>query len=271
MVHTARAHAEVRDLQEPAGAVAAERAGIFGGADLRRRASAARRSGPNQVSLIAGTSNNTFQIPNNPGQPIGQAPPSAVPVTSAFGVTSFNSALLNENQREFTQFGVFSVQKSYEDFNGQLSYFTRYNNLHFVPDPIGDLLLNGIASDITRRSYTNGIQGDASYQVNPAHTLRAGFTISGEQVFVGKRLGQEVCRPHPGFHRAEELTAASKAVISSVSLFVRKLLDFDNPPSAVTKPSFSAHSSKASKKGDGGGYSDFEAINNATKRRDHPF
>ena len=146
-----------------------------------------------RVSLIAGTSNNTFQIPNNPGQPIGQAPPSAVPVTNAFGVTSLNSALLNENQREFTQFGVFSVQKSYEDFNGQLSYFTRYNNLHFVPDPIGDLLLNGIASDITRRSYTNGIQGDASYQVNPAHTLRAGFTISGEQVFVGNTSLVEPC------------------------------------------------------------------------------
>ena len=48
-------------------------------------------------------------------------------------------------------------------FDGQLSYFTRYNFLHFMPDPVGDLLLNGIASDITRKSYTNGVQGDASY------------------------------------------------------------------------------------------------------------
>jgi outer membrane receptor protein involved in Fe transport len=143
-----------------------------------------------RVSLIAGTSNNNFQIPNNPGQPIGQ---SAVPVNNAFGTTSFNSALLNENQWEFTQFGVLSVQKSYEDFNGQLSYFTKYNALHFLPDPTGDLLLNGIASDITRTSYTNGIQGDGSYQLNPAHTLRAGFSVSAEQAFVGNSSLVEPC------------------------------------------------------------------------------
>jgi outer membrane receptor protein involved in Fe transport len=143
-----------------------------------------------RVSLIAGTANNNFQIPNVPGAPIGQ---SAVPVTNAFGAASFNSALLNENQSEFTQFGVLTVQKSYEGFDGQLSYFTRYNNLQFTPDPIGDLLINGIASTITRNTYTNGIQGDASYQVNSAHTLRTGFTISGEQSFVGNSSLVEPC------------------------------------------------------------------------------
>ena len=48
-------------------------------------------------------------------------------------------------------------------FDGQISYFTRYNNLHFMPDQIGDLLLNGVASDISRQSYSNGVQGDAAY------------------------------------------------------------------------------------------------------------
>jgi outer membrane receptor protein involved in Fe transport len=143
-----------------------------------------------RISLIAGTSNNSFEIPNNPGQPIGQ---SGVPVTNAFGATSFNSALLNENQSEFTQFGVLTVQKSYEDFNGQLSYFTRYSKLQFTPDPTGDLLINGIASTVTRSSYTNGIQGDGSYQLNPAHTLRAGFSVSSEQVFVGNTSLVEPC------------------------------------------------------------------------------
>jgi outer membrane receptor protein involved in Fe transport len=45
-------------------------------------------------------------------------------------------------------------------------------------------LLNGIASDISRQSYANGIQGDASYVVNAAHTIRAGFTVSAEQAWV---------------------------------------------------------------------------------------
>ncbi len=142
-----------------------------------------------RVSLIAGTANNNFQIPNNPGQPIGQNGL----VTNAFGVTSFDSAQLNENQWELTHFGVLSVQTSHDGFDGQLSYFTRYNNLHFLPDPVGDLLLNGIASTVTRTSYTNGIQGDGSYQLNTAHTIRAGFTVSGEQVFVGNTSLVEPC------------------------------------------------------------------------------
>ena len=70
---------------------------------------------------------------------------------------------LNERQDEDTQFGVLALQRSVNGFDGQLSYFTRYDNLHFMPDPTGDLLLNGIASDISRQAYTNGVQGDASY------------------------------------------------------------------------------------------------------------
>jgi outer membrane receptor protein involved in Fe transport len=143
-----------------------------------------------RISLISGTAINNFQIPNVPGQPIGQ---SGTPVTSAFGATSFNSALLNENQTETTQFNVLSLQKSYDGFDGQLSYFTRYNKLQFTPDPVGDLLINGIASNISRTSLTNGIQGDGSYQLNPAHTLRAGFSVSSEQAFVGNTSLVEPC------------------------------------------------------------------------------
>ncbi len=132
-----------------------------------------------RLSLIAGTATNSFQIPNSPNAPL--FPGIAVPV---LGASTFNSAQLNENQYEDTQFGVLALQRSVNGFDGQLSYFTRYNNLHFMPDPVGDLLLNGIASDISRQSYTNGIQGDGSYVINPAHTLRAGFTVSGEQTNV---------------------------------------------------------------------------------------
>jgi outer membrane receptor protein involved in Fe transport len=146
-----------------------------------------------RLSLIAGTSYNTFQIPNTPGQPVGMN--GNPPVTSAFDVTNFNSALLNENQREFNQYGVLALQRSTPGFDGQISYFTRYSNLHFIPDPIGDLLFNGIASDVSRQSYTNGIQGDASYVVNAAHTLRAGFTVSAEKAWVDNTSLVEACGP----------------------------------------------------------------------------
>jgi outer membrane receptor protein involved in Fe transport len=130
-----------------------------------------------RLSLIAGTSTSAFQIPNNPGQPLV--------LNSAFGITSFNSALLNENQFENTQYAVLAAQRSVNGFDGQLSYFSRYDYLHFSPDPVGDLLINGIASDVVRESFTNGIQADGSYQINPAHTIRTGFFFSGEQAFVG--------------------------------------------------------------------------------------
>jgi hypothetical protein len=147
-----------------------------------------------RISLIAGTSTSTFQIPNVPGQPAGLN--GNPPVASAFGVTTFNSALLNENQFEDTQFAVLALQRSTNDgFDGQVSYFTRYDRLHYSPDPLGDLLINGVASDIVRQSLTNGIQADGSYQINPAHTVRAGFTFSGEQAFVGNT---SLVEPAPG-------------------------------------------------------------------------
>ena len=142
-----------------------------------------------RLSLIAGTYNANFQIPN-----VTNAPPFPG-ITSAFGVSSFDSSKLNERQNEQTQYGVLALQRSVNGFDGQLSYFTRYNNLHFIPDPIGDLFLNGVASDVSRQSYTNGFQGDASYVINAAHTLRAGFTVSAEQIWVDNTSWVE---PTPG-------------------------------------------------------------------------
>ena len=131
-----------------------------------------------RLSLIMATSTASFEIPNVPNaQPFSG-------ITSAFGTTSFNSGGLNERQDEDTQLAVLALQRSVNGFDGQLSYFTRYDNLHFMPDPTGDLFLNGIASDISRQSYTNGVQGDASYLINAAHTLRMGFTVSAEKSWV---------------------------------------------------------------------------------------
>ena len=145
-----------------------------------------------RLSLIAGTSTASFQIPNRPNQPAVLA--------SAFGVPgdTFNSAQLNENQDENTQFGVLALQRSINGFDGQLSYFSRYDNLHFMPDPVGDLLLNGIASDISRQLFSNGVQGDASYVLTPAHTLRAGFSVTAEQAWVDNTSLVEATPPSTG-------------------------------------------------------------------------
>jgi outer membrane receptor protein involved in Fe transport len=122
-----------------------------------------------RFSLITGAWNGHFQIPNNPGQP---------PAFTAFGVSNFDSALLNENQFEQTYFGVVALQRSINGSDVQFSYFTRYSTVHFNPDLVGDLVFNGVASDVFRSQYTNGVSTDSAFLINEAHTLRGGLLIS---------------------------------------------------------------------------------------------
>jgi len=71
-------------------------------------------------------------------------------------------------------------QRSSMDHDAQLAYFTRYNSVNFKPDTLGDIVFNGVASNVFRGAFVNGLQGDAAYRLNAAHTLRAGFISSGE-------------------------------------------------------------------------------------------
>ncbi|HEY0223376.1 MAG TPA: TonB-dependent receptor [Pseudolabrys sp.] len=127
-----------------------------------------------RLATIFGNTTSRFQIPNNPGQSFAPG------ITSAFGVTGFDSSMLNERQAEQNTFTVAALQKSVNGFDLQLSAFSRYSTLHFISDTVGDLLFNGIASDVYRRGFANGLQGDGAYQLSDAHTLRAGFTVTGE-------------------------------------------------------------------------------------------
>ncbi len=127
-----------------------------------------------RVSAIFGTSRSEFQIPNSPGQSPGLG-------LTVNGVTDFNSATLNENQREITHYGILSLQKKIDDIDFQLSTFSRYSSAYFSPDPLGDLLFNGIAQTAYRRSIASGVQGDGSYRLSSDHTLRAGIFIQGER------------------------------------------------------------------------------------------
>jgi outer membrane receptor protein involved in Fe transport len=79
---------------------------------------------------------------------------------------------------------VAAFQRSLGDIDMQISYFNRYSELHFVPDPLGDLLFNNISSDVLRSTFVNGTQGDFAYRLNDTHTLRAGFIAQGEQTKV---------------------------------------------------------------------------------------
>ena len=127
-----------------------------------------------QVSSIFGVSRSEYQIPNNPGQ----TPSLGLTVN---GISDFNSSLLNENQRQITDFEIVALQKKVDALNFQVSIVNRDSNVYFSPDPLGDLLFNGIAQSATRQSVANGLQGDGSYRVSDANTIRSGFYIQAER------------------------------------------------------------------------------------------
>lgn len=123
-----------------------------------------------RLTLILGSSNGKFQIPNQHG------------LEPALGLTvdaqsAFPSADLNENQRELTQYAVLSWQHSQGALDWQSSLTTRYSSLTFEPDWVGDLLYNGIAQNAFKDDVAVGWQTDAAYKLNDAHTLRAGLYL----------------------------------------------------------------------------------------------
>ncbi len=127
-------------------------------------------SDASQISALAGASYGDFQLPNTPGVVAGTAPGGAVWVPGAF-----DSTTLNERQNEQNYYGILAFQKSTGDLDFQLAAFGRYSSVRFRPDPAGDLFFNGVASQVVRRIYSTGLQGDGSYRLTDTHTLRAGF------------------------------------------------------------------------------------------------
>ncbi len=130
-----------------------------------------------RITVMGGASYSNFQVPNTPGLPAGTSPDGQQWVPG-----SFASSGLNETQNEQNYYGVVTYQKSAGDLNYQVSAFGRDSSVHFVPDPVGDLYFNGVASDVARRLLSAGVQGDGSYAVGDKHTLRAGFSFLDESV-----------------------------------------------------------------------------------------
>jgi len=126
-----------------------------------------------RISLMLASAQSKFQIPNVPGES---------PSYTLAGATPPASTDLDANQRERNNFQVLSFQSSLDDATDfQVSLFNRTSSVHYVPDAIGDLVYNGVAADVTRRNVASGLQLDASRQLNPQHTLRAGLYLQRER------------------------------------------------------------------------------------------
>ncbi len=128
-----------------------------------------------KVSAILGASNQRFQIPNvegaTPGILLG---PNGDQPLVVEGQTTFPSADLNESQKEATYYGVVSLLRTSDALTTQISLFGRYSTLKFVPDPLGDLLFDGISQSAYKRDIAGGFQAEGALHLGEAHTVRAG-------------------------------------------------------------------------------------------------
>jgi outer membrane receptor protein involved in Fe transport len=126
-----------------------------------------------RVSLMAGLANNRFQIPDNPGQ---------LPVFALVAAPpGFDSAQLDERQRELTRFAVLSLQGKLGATRYQVALGQRYSQVDFQPDNIGDLIFNGVASTVGRSNRASTLQADFAIPLGDTHTLRYGAYASDER------------------------------------------------------------------------------------------
>ncbi len=127
----------------------------------------------NRVTAFGGTSIGSFEIPNIPG---------VAPAFRLNGRTTFDSALLDQNQRQQTHFGVAAWQYSGEKLDFQIAPFIRYAKAHYTPDPAGgQLIFNGVDTELTQDSLAYGLQSDASWKANDSHTIRFGLYYKHER------------------------------------------------------------------------------------------
>jgi outer membrane receptor protein involved in Fe transport len=124
-----------------------------------------------KLSLIAGTYDGRFEIPNSPGQ---------MPAFQYGSQTSFDSAALNGNQHESNDYAALSYLRSTQAYDYQISLFARDSSLTYDPDTIGDLMFYGLAQNASRNDSAQGIQVDVTDRIAVRHTLRYGGLMTSE-------------------------------------------------------------------------------------------
>ncbi|MEA2979809.1 MAG: hypothetical protein QOF09_1632 [Alphaproteobacteria bacterium] len=125
-----------------------------------------------RIALFGGSFIGHFEIPNVTGTG-GDF--------TVNGVSNYDAAKLDQNQREITHYAVGTYQYAGDTLNFQIAPFVRYSQTRFTPDPNhGDIIFNGFADAARLSSLAAGVQADASQQLGSAHTLRFGVFFQNE-------------------------------------------------------------------------------------------
>jgi outer membrane receptor protein involved in Fe transport len=129
-------------------------------------------SDDSRIALFGGSFIGHFQIPNVTGIGTGFV---------VDGVSSFDAAKLDQNQREITHYGVAAYQYAGDKLNLQTAPFIRYSQTRFTTDPNhGDIIFNGFADASRLSSLAAGLQADGSLQMGQDHTARFGIFFQNE-------------------------------------------------------------------------------------------
>jgi outer membrane receptor protein involved in Fe transport len=128
-----------------------------------------------RVSAIVGSFVGHFEIPNRPN---------VSPSFTVNGISEFDSARVDETQREQNHFLVLSYLKAGPGFSVQAATFARYSTMSFHPDSLADVLFNGIAQSVERSSIATGLQVDGTSTLTPTHTLHGGVYLAVERTSV---------------------------------------------------------------------------------------
>ena len=122
-----------------------------------------------KLSLISGMTLLFNQFPNQPNL----APQYQL---DHINPASYPSSEINSGLNQQDYYGVLALDSalgSKADY--QLAYTVHYNTQTFYPDPIGDLIYQGISSNVFDSDLSNTLQGDLTYRLGASHTLRGGF------------------------------------------------------------------------------------------------
>ena len=176
--------------------------------------------------------------------------------------------MLNENQFEQSYLGVAALQRSINGADVQLSYFTPLQQRAFRPRYVGDLIFNGVASDVYRSSLANGVterhrlpaqrrphtarrltaahRKDAGDQhqcglpsMPPAAPVDAPFTIVDPSNRLGYTVGALSCRTNGGSPTGSRSTPASVSIsIGNISPSISSVRASASPGSRSTARRF---------------------------------
>ena len=149
-----------------------------------------------RVAFLSGASVAAFGIPA--ARTVMVSPPAPFTV-DGFSASNFPPVDVRESQRENNYYNVLALQGTTLEgkFDYQTAAFSRYSRLQFFPDQVGDIIYNGVASNVVRSSFANGMQTDTSYKLTDTQTLRGGFLFQGNHAQVKNNARVLPCEAGP--------------------------------------------------------------------------